>query len=119
MCIFKQYDVIRKKDLPYRFLQILGIIVVGLVSYYYGRFRGFHTPELFFLLMAVAFLIGTFCLLFSCLISISTASILAKTVLVSISNLHYSCSYSFFFVGSCVSWNSFRIVFGCFFNTSN
>lgn len=60
--------------------------MVGLVSYYYGRFRGFHTPELFFLLMAVAFLVGTFCLIFSCLISISTASILSKTVFVSITN---------------------------------
>ena len=55
--------------------------MVGLVSYYYERNRFYiHTPETFFLLMAVAFLIGTFTLLFSCLISISTASIISKTI---------------------------------------
>jgi hypothetical protein len=64
---------------------ILGIVVVGLVSYYYrDYYLGSHqidqTPETFFLLMAVTFLIGTFTLLLSCLISISTASIISKTV---------------------------------------
>ncbi|CAG9819453.1 unnamed protein product [Phaedon cochleariae] len=60
---------------------ILGIVVVGLVGYYFDRYMYYaNTPEVFFLLMAVTFLIGTFLLLTSCLISISTASIISKTV---------------------------------------
>ncbi|XP_066141341.1 CKLF-like MARVEL transmembrane domain-containing protein 8 [Euwallacea fornicatus] len=60
---------------------ILGIITVGLVSYYYQRYSNFtQTPETFFLLMAVTFLVGTFLLLLSCLISISTSSIISKTI---------------------------------------
>ncbi|RZC37800.1 CKLF-like MARVEL transmembrane domain-containing protein 8, partial [Asbolus verrucosus] len=62
---------------------ILGIVVVGLVSYYYKKYyynNHNHTPETFFLLMAVTFLTGTFLLLLSCLISISTASIISKTI---------------------------------------
>lgn len=58
---------------------------MGIVAYYYNRFNyiGTHdTPELFFLLMAVAFLIGTFCLLLSCLISLSTGGIISKTIYV-------------------------------------
>ncbi|VEN48568.1 unnamed protein product [Callosobruchus maculatus] len=60
---------------------ILGIIVVGLVSYYVDKYhRYIQTPELFYLLIAVTFMIGTFLLLLSCLISISTASIISKTI---------------------------------------
>ncbi|XP_060529481.1 CKLF-like MARVEL transmembrane domain-containing protein 8 [Cylas formicarius] len=60
---------------------ILGIVTVGLVSYYYQRFQNFtQTPETFFLLMAVTFMLGTFMLLVSCLISISTSSIISKTI---------------------------------------
>jgi len=61
---------------------ILGIVVVGLVSYYYNKYYHniSHVPEIFFLLMAVTFLVGTFLLLLSCLISISTASIISKTI---------------------------------------
>lgn len=60
---------------------ILGIVVVGLVSYYFDKYRAqLNTPEIFFLLMAVTFLIGTFLLLTACLISISTASIISKTI---------------------------------------
>lgn len=60
---------------------ILGIVVVGLVSHYFNRYQQYsQTPEVFFLLMAVTFLVGTFLLLTSCLISISTASIISKTI---------------------------------------
>lgn len=60
---------------------ILGIVTVGLVSYYVNKYiRLVYSPEIFFLLMAVTFLVGTFLLLTSCLISISTASIISKTV---------------------------------------
>lgn len=65
--------------------QILGIVVVGLVSHYFNRYQQYsNTPEVFFLLMAVTFLVGTFLILTSCLISISTASIISKTIYVSI-----------------------------------
>ncbi|XP_063921699.1 uncharacterized protein LOC135136384 [Zophobas morio] len=65
-----------------KFLQLaLGIVVVGLVSHYYRDYTHVNqTPETFFLLMAVTFLVGTFLLLLSCLISISTASIISKTI---------------------------------------
>lgn len=58
---------------------ILGAVCVGLVSYYYKLYVP-QTPETFFLLMATAFLIGTFCLLLSCIISFATSSIIAKTI---------------------------------------
>ena len=62
---------------------LLGAACVGVVSYYmeHGYSSGYRQkPELFFLLVAVAFLIGTFCLLVSCLASMSTASLLSKTI---------------------------------------
>ncbi|XP_050304932.1 uncharacterized protein LOC126742334 isoform X2 [Anthonomus grandis grandis] len=60
---------------------VLGIITVGLVSYYFEKYsRYVQTPEIFFLLMAVTFMVGTFLLLLSCLISISTSSIISKTI---------------------------------------
>ncbi|XP_019866602.1 CKLF-like MARVEL transmembrane domain-containing protein 8 [Aethina tumida] len=60
---------------------VLGIVVVGLVGYYYRKYGAIpEVPETFFLLMAVTFLIGTFLLLLSCIISISTASIISKTI---------------------------------------
>ena len=59
---------------------ILGAVAVGLVGWYFGKYNYYDgKPELFFLLMAVAFLIGTFCLLTSCLISFSTGGIISKT----------------------------------------
>lgn len=63
---------------------ILGIICVGLVSYYYSNPMYYQnvikTPETFFLLMAVTFMVGTFLLLLSCMISIATSSIISKTI---------------------------------------
>ncbi|KAK9890692.1 hypothetical protein WA026_012044 [Henosepilachna vigintioctopunctata] len=61
------------------FEMVLGAIAVGLVGYYYkGHYHG--TPQTFFLLIAVTFLIGTFLILLSCLISIATASVISKTI---------------------------------------
>ncbi|XP_065155279.1 uncharacterized protein [Atheta coriaria] len=63
------------------FQTLLGIVVVGLISYYYRTARIVsHTAETFYLLMAVTFLVGTFLILVSCIISISTASIISKTI---------------------------------------
>uniref|UniRef100_A0A8D8KX00 (northern house mosquito) hypothetical protein n=1 Tax=Culex pipiens TaxID=7175 RepID=A0A8D8KX00_CULPI len=62
---------------------IIGAINVGIVSWYLRRYHSVYAsgnPELFFLLMAVAFLIGTFCLLVSCLVSLSTGGIISKTI---------------------------------------
>jgi len=58
---------------------ILGAVCVGLVAWYYNN-RYDYTPTLFFLLMATTFLIGTFCLLVSCLFSLSTGGIISKTI---------------------------------------
>lgn len=54
---------------------IIGALNVGTVAWHLRRFYSVYAsgnPELFFLLMAVAFLIGTFCLLLSCFVSLST-----------------------------------------------
>lgn len=64
----------------FKLLQMaLGAVVVGLVSYYYSEHH-YRFAVSFFLFIAVAFLIGTFLILLSCLISIATASVLPKTV---------------------------------------
>ncbi|XP_030757602.1 uncharacterized protein LOC115883377 [Sitophilus oryzae] len=60
---------------------ILGIVTVGMVSYYIQKYQNMiQTPELFFLIVATIFMAGTFFLLLSCLLSIATASILPKTI---------------------------------------
>ncbi|XP_025837310.1 uncharacterized protein LOC108745197 [Agrilus planipennis] len=59
---------------------ILGIAAVAIVGYYYNTYYQLKVPETFFLLIFTTFMIGTFLILFSCLISLSTASILSKTV---------------------------------------
>lgn len=61
---------------------LMGAACVGIVSYYYDtNYRAVsQKAELFFLLIAVSFLIGTFCLLTSCIISLSSASLISKTV---------------------------------------
>jgi len=63
---------------------LLGCVVVGLVGNYIGYNTAANTylfvPELFLLLIATTCLITTTCLLTSCLLSISTATIIAKTM---------------------------------------
>ncbi|XP_053696780.1 uncharacterized protein LOC128744049 [Sabethes cyaneus] len=62
---------------------IIGAVIVGLVAWHLRRYHSVYAsgnPELFFLLMAVSFLIGTFCLLVSCLVSLSTGGIISKTI---------------------------------------
>lgn len=69
------------------YTQLLGCVVVGLVGNYIGYNTAANTylfvPELFLLLIATTCLITTTCLLTSCLLSISTATIIAKTMFVS------------------------------------
>ncbi|XP_030378736.1 uncharacterized protein LOC115627250 [Scaptodrosophila lebanonensis] len=61
---------------------LVGAAIVGLMAYnfrdYYHTFRG--QQDLFHYLMATTFMIGTFCLLLSCLTSLSTGGIIAKTI---------------------------------------
>jgi len=63
---------------------LIGGVVVGILGYYYNRgstFINYNTSaNLFLLLIATSFLIGTFCLLLSCLTSLGTGGIIAKTI---------------------------------------
>ncbi|XP_011153138.1 uncharacterized protein LOC105191432 [Harpegnathos saltator] len=59
----------------------LGVICVGIVSSIFSSHYNFRNGnEVFFLLMATTFMIGTFIILLSCLTSLSTASVLSKTI---------------------------------------
>ena len=79
----------RKKKINFffsTFFQIIGAVCVGLIANYsYYSYRIYHnyTYDLFFFLIATTFMIATFIILVSCIISISTASILPKTIFVS------------------------------------
>ncbi|KAG8236923.1 hypothetical protein J437_LFUL014968, partial [Ladona fulva] len=61
---------------------ILGAVCVGIVAYYTSKYNRVYdyVAEIFFLLMATTFLIATTCLFLSCLLSLSTASIIMKTL---------------------------------------
>lgn len=60
---------------------ILGIVTVGIVAYYYTNGYNVHFEgDLFFFLMATTFMICTFCLLLSCVISWSTGGLISKTM---------------------------------------
>lgn len=60
---------------------ILGIINVGIVAYYYTNYGiGYEAGDLFLFLMSTTFMICTFCLLLSCLVSWSTGGLISKTM---------------------------------------
>ncbi|XP_055389772.1 uncharacterized protein LOC129618795 isoform X2 [Condylostylus longicornis] len=65
-----------------KFLQlVLGIVVVGIIAnYFLSPTYLSRNTEASILLLATAFMIGTFLLLLSCIISLSTGSILSKTI---------------------------------------
>lgn len=88
--------------------QIIGAVCVGIVAYYYDR-RFYHfIPDLFFLLMATAFVIGTFCLLVSCLFSLSTGGIISKTIYVR----PFCLANTFLkFSSNCIPWKCFYFLF--------
>lgn len=58
----------------------LGIVCVGIVGHEVNQHGYQFTAVLFFLLITTTFMIGTFILLLSCLSSLSTASIISKTI---------------------------------------
>ncbi|XP_045137289.1 uncharacterized protein LOC123519828 isoform X3 [Portunus trituberculatus] len=72
---------------------LLGCVVVGITGHYihWSTRSEQVVPELFFLLIATTCLITTSLLLFSCLCSIATASIIPKTLFVVL--LHGTLSY--------------------------
>lgn len=58
-----------------------GAIVIGILLFYEDKYYHFlHGPELFFLCAACTFFIASACLLVSCLCSLSTSSIISKTL---------------------------------------
>lgn len=67
-----------------KFLQVLlGAIIIGLVAYHFDRHRQLTTmlvPEVFFLIVAVAALVGTFCLLLASLLSVESAAVMPQTM---------------------------------------
>ncbi|EFN61102.1 hypothetical protein EAG_05828 [Camponotus floridanus] len=66
-----------------KFLQLaLGIVCVGIIGNEFNTYLRF-APQCFFLVITVTFMISTFILLLSCLMSLSTASIISKTIYVS------------------------------------
>ncbi|XP_016986935.1 uncharacterized protein LOC108049987 [Drosophila rhopaloa] len=65
------------------FQLIIGAAIVGILAYNYQDYRNYYSrgqQDLFQYLMAVTFMIGTFCLLLACLTSLSTGGIIAKTI---------------------------------------
>ncbi|KAI8034823.1 uncharacterized protein LOC128261146 [Drosophila gunungcola] len=65
------------------FQLIIGAAIVGILAYNYQDYRSYYSrgqQDLFQYLMAVTFMIGTFCLLLACLTSLSTGGIIAKTI---------------------------------------
>lgn len=100
-------------------LQILGAVCVGIVAWYHRRYSMYGIPDLFFLLMTTAFVIGTFCLLVSCLFSLSTGGIISKTIYVSAQFLAGNVLiFKLHFLGIDLPFGSSYITFGWCNNTS-
>jgi hypothetical protein len=60
---------------------IIGGFCVFFVGWHFWDYARYNSnTELFFLCFAVAFFVGTFCLLVSCLVSLSTGGIISKTI---------------------------------------
>ncbi|KAK0089365.1 hypothetical protein PV325_007710 [Microctonus aethiopoides] len=59
---------------------LLGIVCVGIMGNHIDSYRYFEVADIFFLLMVTTFLIATFLLLLSCLVSITTDSLISKTI---------------------------------------
>ncbi|XP_072767885.1 uncharacterized protein [Anoplolepis gracilipes] len=81
-----------------KFLQLaLGIVCVGIIGNEFNTSYLRTTPECFFLVITVTFMIGTFILLLSCLMSLSTASIISKTIY---ELLYHSIAFGLLFAAS-------------------
>ena len=87
-------DVMKLIDLStYRVLcfQALGIGCVGIIGRHFDHYHDWQPPHLFFFLMVTTFMIATFILILSCLVSLTTESIIAKTIYVSIKRQFTTC----------------------------
>lgn len=82
----KKLNLTIKKEAKFNLMkQVLGIISVGLVAYYFqSYYHSQGTAVIFFYLMAVAFLICSTCLLLACIVSWSTGGLISKTMFVSL-----------------------------------
>lgn len=60
----------------------LGIVCVGIMGNEYDKYMSYihSTADIFFLLITTTFMLGTFILLLSCVTSLSTASMISKTI---------------------------------------
>lgn len=65
-------------------MQILGIVCVGIAIYWFHQTNYWMPYYNFFLTITTTFMIGTFILLLSYLLSISAESMVSKTIYVSI-----------------------------------
>ncbi|XP_057327266.1 uncharacterized protein LOC130668809 [Microplitis mediator] len=64
-----------------KFLElVLGAVCVGIMGHHFDRGYPYTVPNQFFMLMTTTFMIATFLLLLSCLVSIATESIISKTI---------------------------------------
>ncbi|XP_008545458.1 uncharacterized protein LOC103569762 [Microplitis demolitor] len=59
---------------------ILGAVCVGIMGHHFDLGYHYTVPNQFFMLMTTTFMIATFLLLLSCLVSIATESIISKTI---------------------------------------
>ncbi|KAE8738955.1 hypothetical protein FOCC_FOCC015555 [Frankliniella occidentalis] len=62
---------------------LIGAAIVGITAHYGSNYYHNYvtqSPEIFLCIVATTFMVGTACLLLSCILSISTASILPKTL---------------------------------------
>lgn len=74
---------------------LLGCVAVGIIGHYikWNNYADNMVPELFFLLIATTCLVTTSLLLFSCLCSIATASIIPKTLFETLYHIVVSLLY--------------------------
>ncbi|XP_043270280.1 uncharacterized protein [Venturia canescens] len=60
---------------------ILGIVCVGIIGHDFdNEYRSYNVQNQFFFLITTTFMIATFLLLLSCMVSLSTESIISKTI---------------------------------------
>ncbi|KAL1140556.1 hypothetical protein AAG570_000486 [Ranatra chinensis] len=69
---------------------ILASVCLGIICYYGHSTRIRFLPVEFFMSVSTAVLVGSFCLLLSCIITLSTAAIISKTIYVSTHKLFFN-----------------------------
>lgn len=92
---------------------ILGVICVVILAF---NFDSYYSNQLFFFNMTVCFMVGTFVLLLSCLVSLNTGSIISKTIYVSFDqgSLYQRNDFVILFSGSFISYYCWGTTFDIF-----